>query len=144
MAVSGYERVLVLEALGKVETFKGCDTDALGLLADSVGGRTTIKAGDALCTEGDAADNWWIVLEGTAGVSSGGTEVGTVNANESVGELALFDGAPRSATVTALGDLDVLVFDKGSFLDVVSTSPPLALTMLSAAAQRLRATNALV
>ena len=141
---AGYERVGVLEALSRIETFSNVRKQALGLIADSLSGRITVKAGDTLCVEGEPADRWWILMGGTATVSANGTNVGTIGANDAVGELALFDGGNRSATITAESDLDVLVFDGSNFLEAVETTPDLALRMLQAAAKRLREVNQLI
>jgi CRP-like cAMP-binding protein len=144
VASSGYERVLVLEVLSKIEPFAGCDKQELGLVADAVVGRTTVAAGDDLCVEGDVAEQWWVVVGGRADVASGGVKVGSVTTNEAVGELSLFDDSPRSATVTAAEPLDVLIFDKSTFVAAIGAAPSLALALLRSASRRLRATNALV
>lgn len=144
MAASGYDRVLILNVLSTIEPFKTCDKRDLGLVADAVSGRVAVKAGETLCAEGDAAEVWWVVLGGEADVTARGKKVGSIGKNEAVGELALFDGGGRSATVTAVSDLDVLVFDKSTFLDALAAAPPLALALLHSAARRLRAANELV
>jgi CRP-like cAMP-binding protein len=134
----------VLEALGRIGTFKGCDKRQLGLVADAVRGRSTVKSGDVLCSEGETADGWWVVLSGSGQVDSGGHTVGTVSANQAVGELAIFDDQPRSATVTAVDDLDVLEFSGGNLVEAIRSEPQLGINLLSTAAERLRATNRLV
>lgn len=144
MATAGYERVLVLEALGRIGTFKGCDKRQLGLVADAVKGRSKVKSGDALCREGDPAEGWWVVLDGSGQVEVDGQSVGTVEANQAVGELSIFDSQPRSATVTAIDDLDVLEFSGDNLVAAVLAEPQLGVNLLSTAAGRLRATNALV
>lgn len=144
MAPTGYERALVLEALSHLETFKDCDKRDLGLLADAVSGRHNLADGETLCVEGQPAESWWVVLEGNGDVTSGGTKVGSVSTNESVGELALFDDGPRSATVTAVGELDVLEFAKSHFIDAILAAPQLGVNLLRSAAGRLRAANELI
>ena len=135
---------MTLEVLGRVGMFAGCSRDDLGPLADAVTQQKVVRAGDVLCREGDDVGAWWVVLSGRAEVTVGGAAVGSVGPDETVGELALFAGGSRSATVTATADLDVLEFGRAGFLDVVAATPPLALTLLEEAARRLRATNALV
>jgi CRP/FNR family cyclic AMP-dependent transcriptional regulator len=144
VAATGYERALVLEALSYLETFKGCDKRDMGLLADAVSGRHSLADGETLCVEGDAAESWWVILGGSADVTSGGTHVGSIGKNDAVGELALFDDEPRSATVTAVGGLDVLSFDKSTFIGAVLAAPQLGVNLLRSAAGRLRATNKLI
>ena len=134
----------MLEALGKIGTFKNCDKRQLGLIADAVEGRSTVESGEALCREGDDGDAWWVVLGGTAEVSVGGTPLGSVGAGTAVGELSPFDGEPRSATVTAIDDLDVLAFSGENLVEAIRTEPQLGINLLSTAAQRLRAINRLI
>ena len=141
---TGYERAFVMQVLGSMTTFEGCSQEDLQLLADAVEGRSLVRTGDALCTEGDDADRWWVVIAGRAEVVANGKSVGLIGKYEAVGELALFDDQPRSATITATEDLDVLAFDKANFVDVIRSSPALAVTLLKSAARRLRETNALV
>ncbi len=144
MATAGYDRVLVLEALSRIGTFKGCDKRQLGLVADAVRGRSKVKSGEVLCREGDPADGWWVVLAGSGQVEVGGQSVGTVTADQAVGELSSFDSSPRSATVTAVEDLDVLEFSGDNLVEAVRNEPQLGINLLSTAAERLRATNRLV
>ena len=141
---TGYERAFVMQVLGSLTTFEGCRQEDLQMLADAVEGRSLVKTGDALCTEGDDADRWWVVIAGRAEVTANDKSVGSIGKYEAVGELALFDDQPRSATITATEDLDVLVFDKANFVEVIHSSPALAVTLLKSAARRLRETNALV
>jgi CRP/FNR family cyclic AMP-dependent transcriptional regulator len=140
----GYERAFVMQVLSSLTTFEGCSAEDLQLLADAVEGRSLIKTGDPLCTEGDDADRWWVVISGQAQVVANNTPVGTIGKYETIGELALFDDQPRSATIIAKEELDVLAFDKANFVDVIRSSPALAITLLKSAARRLRETNALV
>jgi CRP-like cAMP-binding protein len=145
MAGVGYERTLMLEFLHELDTFKGCDERALELVADAFSGRHILAPGEVLCTEGGSATSWWVVLEGSADVTVGGTHVGSVARRDTVGELALFDDlSTHSASVVADERLDVLEFDKAPFIDTVRTSPDLALSLLREAARRLRAANALL
>lgn len=141
---TGYERAFVIEVLGSLATFEGCSRQDLELLADAVEGRSLIAAGETLCNEGDAADRWWVVISGRAEVVANGHAVGSIGKYETIGEVALFDDQPRSATITASEDLDVFAFDKANFLEVVRSSPALAITLLRSAARRLRTTNSLI
>ena len=141
---TGYERAFVMQVLGSLTTFEGCRQEDLQMLADAVEGRSLVKTGDALCTEGDDADRWWVIISGRAEAIAHDKSIGSIGEYEAVGELALFDDQPRSATINATEDLDVLVFDKANFVEVVRPSPPLAVTLLKSAARRLRETNALV
>jgi len=55
-----------------------------------------------------------------------------------VGELALLDHGPRTATVTADTDISVLVVDRRNFLEIVESSHTLTSKLLEYLASRIR------
>jgi CRP/FNR family transcriptional regulator, cyclic AMP receptor protein len=57
------------------------------------------------------------------------------------GEMALIDGAPRSATAIAATDVKLVPVGEKQFLFLVSRTPHFALNVMRALARRLRATN---
>jgi CRP-like cAMP-binding protein len=66
-----------------------------------------------------------VILDGEAAVEISGTRVGTLGPGKVVGEMALIDHGPRSATVTALSPMRVLVLsgrEFASLLDAGGTS----------------------
>ncbi len=85
--------------------------------------------------DGDAL---YIILSGQVGViRKGGREKGpqrermlaVVGAGECIGEMALADGGPRSATVTTLEFVNALRFTKAKFLAMRDTEPKLAIRL---------------
>jgi cytochrome P450 len=104
-------------------------------------GAQSLDEGALLCAEGDEADRWWLIVDGLADVTVGGRYITTLGRGETVGELALFDGEPRAATVTAASALVVEEFDGAGFREAVHNSPTLAAAMLEQLAKRLRHTN---
>src|SRR6266550_4363894 len=55
------------------------------------------------------------------------------------GEMALLDGGPRTATVTALGPMKCLVLSRGEFHNVIRQNALIAVSVLEALGDRLRA-----
>ena len=94
-----------------------------------------------LCRVGDSPDKWWIVVEGTGDVTVDGRYPSSVGPGESIGELALLDGKPRSATVTATSDMLVWKVDGQGFIGALLESSRLASALLQELAQRLRRSN---
>lgn len=121
--------------------FDGCAPADLERVAAAVTGELLVAAGDPVCAEGDKADCWWVVVDGTADVTVSGLYVGTIGSGESIGELALLDGEPRGATVTASTDMVLREVRGDEFLDALLASPRLSLSMLRQVAGRLRAAN---
>ena len=98
-----------------------------------------VQTGEVLAREGEPGDEFFAVAEGLARASVDGTDVGSIRAGSFFGEMALLDGGPRSATVTAELPTRLLVLDSKSFGKLVKQSPSVALKIMKGLAARLRA-----
>ena len=58
------------------------------------------------------------------------------------GEMSLLDGQPRSASVVAIADSEVLILDRGDFVRFVENRPSVGLSMLAEMSRRLREADA--
>jgi len=96
-------------------------------------------AGDEIATEGEGGLNFFVVESGTAAVSVGGKEVGTLGAGASFGEVALVDKSARSATVTATSPLRAFALPVWSFRSFAESRPTVTWKLLELLAERLRA-----
>lgn len=122
-----------------------CTRDEL----DDLLSRTTIqpvKAGATLMTQGDTGDYLLILLAGDARVSmvaSNGREIilDYVGPGAVLGEIALLDGKPRTATVTALTAGKTVRFTRPAFESFIERHPRLAIRMMRDMACRLRQAN---
>jgi cytochrome P450 len=124
--------------LSALAFFEGCsDADLTGLEA-AVTGTRRVESGDVICSEGDTADRWWIVVDGLADVTTRGLYVGTIGPGETIGELALLDGEPRNATVTATTDMELREVNGEDFVGALLDNPSLSLALLRQLAVRLR------
>jgi cytochrome P450 len=130
------------DELSALALFEGCSTEDLERVARSITEVRRVPAGEAVCTEGDKADRWWIVVDGLADVTVEGLYVGTIGPGETIGELALLDGEPRAATVTASSDMVLEEVQGHDFLEALLASPRLSLAILREVAGRLRTANA--
>ena len=118
------------------------DLDALQVVAR----RRRLPRGAVVFWEGDAADDVMILVSGRmkAWVASPeGREVilNLLDAGDILGELSAIDGATRSATVTTLEPVEVLIIPRVGFEDLLATRPGIALEMLRIVTQRLRETS---
>jgi cytochrome P450 len=129
------------EELSELALFQGCSAEDLGRVAGAITGVRNVAQGDVLCHEGDKADRWWIVVDGLADVTVGGIYLATIGPGETIGELALLDGEPRVATVTAATDLVLEEVRGDEFVDALLASPRLSLAILREVAGRLRTAN---
>ncbi len=97
-----------------------------------------MPAGTELTRQGDIGREAFIIVSGTASVSKDGVIEAELGPGQHVGELALLDGGPRSATVTATSDMVLLVLSKPAFNAVLDEIPTLAHKLLVSLARRLR------
>ncbi len=95
--------------------------------------------GETLFSEGDPApSHMHAILEGEVEILRGGRVVGRASAGEIVGEMALIDHVPRSATVRALAACRTALVSERRFLFLVQQHPAFALAMLRMLTHRLR------
>jgi CRP-like cAMP-binding protein len=96
-----------------------------------------VLPGTVLIKQGQVGREVFIVAAGIADVSIDRRNVARVGPGEPLGEMALLEGAPRSATVTALTPMRVLVLDPGQFADLLG-NPQIDQTMHEVQTRRHR------
>ena len=98
----------------------------------------TIKAGDAVIEENDQAAGFFIVSSGKLEAERQGKTLATYGSGDFFGEMALFEGFPRSATVRAVEDSELLAMTRWDFTAELKNRPQIALSMLPVLVRRLR------
>ena len=93
--------------LAKVPLFSDCSQRDLQTVARVVR-EIPHEAGTVIAREGEPGVGLFIILDGTADVSIGGRKKATLGPGDFFGEIALLDGGPRTATVTAKSDVNAL------------------------------------
>ena len=133
-----------VQVLKGIPLFQKVDAHKLKLLAFT-SERLAYLAGDDLCTEGDAADAAYIILEGEAdvivGTPDGPITVAKVGRNDIVGEIAILCDINRTATVRARTDLVVLRVSKDGFFHLVTQFPQVGIEIMAELASRLHTTT---
>jgi predicted MFS family arabinose efflux permease len=81
-------------------------------------------AGTAVIREGEPGDRVYVIRSGRVRVSKRGTQVAELGAGDYFGEIALLRDVPRTATVTAIDDVEILSLERDEFLSAVTGSPP--------------------
>ena len=123
--------------LGQVPLFSACSDKELDRLARHAE-LVDFPAGETLMTEGAQGQEFFVIVDGEVGVTSGGATVAKLGPGAYVGELALLDPGPRTATVTALRDTTTVLLASREFYAAVEESPVLARKLLAGMAHRLR------
>lgn len=97
------------------------------------------SAGEVIFREGDPSDRMFILLDGAVEIVIGDEVVDTLAAGDSLGEMALVDNNPRSATGIAKSSCRLAPVDDKRFMFMVQNTPYFALHMLKMLTKRLRA-----
>ena len=100
------------------------DLDERSLQAVAVLAREqTHKAGDVLMLEGEPGDEFYVIVEGTIRIEHGDRTVRSMTPGGFLGEIALLERRPRSATATAESDVTVLALRQHEFDRLLETMP---------------------
>lgn len=102
---------------------------------------TPLDTGQALFHEGDRGDALYILCRGELEARVGDRRVATLRSGDCIGELALLDGAPRSATIVAHGDALLLKVPAERWKSLLVTQPAAARAMLRTLDRRIRETQ---
>lgn len=126
-----------LELLRKVSLFSECSNRELSRIG-SLTSEIRVPAGEVLVREGRPGREFFVIADGKAKATIRRKRVAALGPGGFFGEMALFDSAPRSATVTAETAMRLLVLDPRSFVTLVETTPSVVWKILRVLAQRLR------
>lgn len=137
----GLRKDAKVELISKVPLFGGLGKQQLAQVA-SIADEIDLPAGKALTREGERGREFFIVLEGEVEVHRNGRKLSTRGAGEFFGEIALISDIPRTATVTATTPVRALVIRDREFRALVEQMPSIALSVLSAVAERLPTASA--
>ena len=102
----------------------------------------TVKAGEAVIEENDQAAGFFIVSSGKLEAVRHDKALATYGPGDFFGEMALFEGFPRSATVRAVEDSECLAMTRWDFTAEMKNHPEIAVGMLPVLVRRLREADA--
>lgn len=104
-----------------------------------------IKKGEILMREGENSHCMYWVQSGTLRLykkkGSGFIELAVIHSGEVVGDMSFLDNLPRSASVEALQDCEVLEIPRGNFNEFLKNQPSWLMALLTTLVKRLRAAN---
>ena len=124
-------------SLQRVELFAGMDRRQSEQIARLLKERRFAK-GETVIMEGSGGAAFFIIESGEASVSSKGVNLATLGRGQYFGEVALIDGGPRSATVTAATDLVCYALTFWEFRPLVERNGTIGWRLLQALAKQLR------
>jgi CRP/FNR family transcriptional regulator, cyclic AMP receptor protein len=125
-----------VEALKRAPLFEGLSKKHLTQLA-RVSEDMEIPAGTVLCKEGELGHEFFVIVEGETQVTKNGRKVAMRGGGDFIGEIALVEEIPRTATVTAKSDLRVFVLTSKDFHYLLDQNPKVQGKVLRALARRV-------
>jgi CRP/FNR family cyclic AMP-dependent transcriptional regulator len=132
----------IVESLAAIPFFVGLDAAALERVASGARSRR-FRRGEVIFHVGDPGDALFVIVSGDVKISlpsETGDEaiLATLRPGDVFGELALLDGAPRSATATALTPTDTVVLPRDRFRELIATEAGVRDALLASLAGELR------
>ncbi|PWU12897.1 MAG: hypothetical protein C5B50_20565 [Verrucomicrobia bacterium] len=127
-------------ALQRVQLFADLDRRQAEQIARLLKVRHFSK-GETVIMEGSGGAAFFLIDSGEVAVSSKGHHLATLGPGHYFGEIALIDGGPRSATVTAATDLVCYGLTFWEFRPLIERNGAIAWKLLEALAKRLRASD---
>ncbi|HSF18436.1 MAG TPA: PEP/pyruvate-binding domain-containing protein [Vicinamibacteria bacterium] len=127
-------------ALRRAQLFADMDRSQAEQIARLLKVRAFSK-GETVIMEGSGGAAFFLIDSGQAAVSSKGVELATLGPGDYFGEIALIDGGPRSATVTAATDLVCYGITFWEFRPLIERNGAIGWKLLQALAKRLRASD---
>jgi CRP/FNR family transcriptional regulator, cyclic AMP receptor protein len=136
------EGTLMTDALAAVPLFAGLGADGLVDLARGMRVRR-FRRGETVFHVGDPGDALFIVMAGSIKITlpaDTGDEaiLATLRAGDFFGELALLDGAPRSATAVAIEPTETYVLSRDGFRELIATQSQMREALLATLAAEVR------
>lgn len=98
----------------------------------------SFAAGDVIFREGDEGDTMYAVIDGSVDILVGDRVVDTTEVGGLLGEMAVIDAQPRSATAVVATDCKLVPINQRRFLFLVQQTPFFAVQVMQIMAERHR------
>jgi CRP-like cAMP-binding protein len=124
------------DLIRKIPLFSECSRAELEAVA-TVADELHLPAGRVLIRQGDVGRELFVLVDGKVDVEQDGKRIGTRSSGDFLGEIAVVTRRPRTATVTALTDVRVLVLTDLNFKRLLADVPSMSGKVLKALGDRL-------
>ncbi len=135
---STLDKTILLKSVGLFSEIPGEKLSRIAQVAEE----THWPAGTRILRQGDAGDSLFVVADGTVRVHTGETHLAHLRRGECLGEMAVLDGAPRSADATAEEETTLLRISQEDFYEVLAANPEITERIVRMLTRRLREANA--
>jgi CRP/FNR family cyclic AMP-dependent transcriptional regulator len=130
-----------LELLRRVPLFSGMGEEELLEIA-RIAEEMDAPAGKALTHEGRHEGYFFIIVSGSVRIERAGQTINTIHDGDFLGEIALLDGGPRTATATTETPCQLIVMTHQRFEQLLDRSPSIRAAVLEEVGRRLRGLDA--
>ena len=124
----------LLKSIPLFSRFGGRELERLGMLTDQV----DLPAGRVLMRQGEAGHEMYVIVRGRAEVNRDGRVIAERVDGDVVGEIALLDEGPRTATITLTEPSQLLVVGHRDFHMLMDEMPTVRTQLLESLARRVR------
>ena len=131
----------VEQLLAGVDLFAGLSASELRRIREA-GKELEFGPGDELTVEGRQGGRFFLILDGEADVSVGDQHRRTLGRGDYLGEIAVIDGEPRSASVVATTPVRTWSLASFAFRPILREHPSVAEQVMLLLCRRLRAAEA--
>jgi CRP/FNR family cyclic AMP-dependent transcriptional regulator len=130
-----------LELLRRVPLFSEMGEEELEEIA-RIAEEMDAPAGKALTHEGRHEGYFFIIVSGTVLIERDGQTINTIRDGDFLGEIALLDGGPRTATATTESPCQLIVMTHQRFEQLLDRSPSIRAAVFEEVGRRLRGLDA--
>lgn len=99
------------------------------------------SASDIIFKQGAYADKMYVIVDGDVEIDVDGRIVATLTPGNIVGEMALVENLPRSATAIAKTNCRLVPIDRDNFIYIVKEHPEFALFIIKDLSNKIRELN---
>jgi hypothetical protein len=131
---STLEKTILLKSVSLFKEISAEDLSYVSAITEDM----ETGAGSLIFREGDYGDCLYIIIAGSVRIHKGERELAVLGRMQAFGEMAVLDGAPRSASATALEDTTLMKVGREQFLDVMRSSPEIMHGIVRLLLARLR------
>ncbi len=131
-----------LAVLKKIDLFQSLTEDEIGLLGKKIS-RVHLEQETILFHEGDVSRDMYILLAGSLQIFKKNRRLTTINPPDYIGEMAILEDKPRSATVIAAADSDLFKITRQQF-STIAKRPEALVAIIKTLSQRIRRDNELI
>lgn len=136
--ISTVEKVLFLKSIDLFSQIPGEDLARVAQIAEEI----DFEPKDVVITEGEIGDSMYLIVDGRVEVFKGDRLVVELGERECVGEMAILDSEPRSATVKTQTAVRALKIEREDFYDLMNEKLEIAQGIIKVLTRRLRKTTA--